>query len=132
MARTRAEEEYATFGRPAPPARIDPPGAPRDVAGLIARAAAHCPDAEALVDSRRSHNFRELAEAVTAAAALFDGAGVGAGDRVAASLGNQNDLVIAFFAALRLGAVLVGIRSAEPPSALQSLMRLSNAVFCLQ
>src|SRR3546814_19020437 len=79
MARTMTEEEYATFGLQAPPARIDPPGAPRDVAGLIARAAAHCPDAEALVDSRRSSNFRELAAAVTAAAALFDGAGVGAG-----------------------------------------------------
>src|SRR3546814_2073732 len=105
MARTMTEEEYATFGLQAPPARIDPPGAPRDVAGLIARAAAHCPDAEALVDSRRSYNFRELAEAVTAAAALFDGAGVGAGDRV---------------------------RSEEHTSELQSLMRISYAVFCLK
>src|SRR3546814_18569165 len=91
MARTMTEEEYATFGLQAPPARIDPPGAPRDVAGLIARAAAPCPDAEALVDSRRSYTFRDLAEAVTAAAALFDGAGVGAGDRVAASRGTQQD-----------------------------------------
>src|SRR3546814_19342752 len=82
MSWTMTEEQYAAFGLQAPPARNDPPGAPRDGAGLIARAAAHCPEAEELVDSRRSYNVRELAEAVTAAAALFDGAGVGAGDRV--------------------------------------------------
>lgn len=131
MARTMTEEEYATFGLQAPPARIDPPGAPRDVAGLIARAAAHCPDAEALVDSRRSYNFRELAEAVTAAAALFDGAGVGAGDRVAASLGNQNDLVIAFFAAMRLGAVWVGINKILPEGDKRHILAHSGAKLLL-
>lgn len=114
MARIMTEEEYAALGLQAPPVRIDPPGAPRDVAGLIERAAAQCPDDEALVDSQRAYDFRTLGQAVTAAAALFDAAGIRAGDRVAASLGNENALVIAFFAAMRLGAVWVGINRILP------------------
>lgn len=114
MARIMTEEDYAALGLQAPPARIDPPGAPRDVAGLIDRAATLCPDDEALVDATGRYDFRALAEAVTAATALFDAAGIRSGDRVAASLGNGNDLVIAFFAAMRLGAIWVGINKILP------------------
>ena len=98
------ETEYAALGLQAPPARKDPPGAPRDVASLIERAAKMNPDSEALNDGTSSYTFRTLAHAVTAATALLDAAGVRMGDRVAASLGNESNLVIAFFAAMRLGA----------------------------
>ncbi|HMO75627.1 MAG TPA: class I adenylate-forming enzyme family protein [Sphingopyxis sp.] len=125
------EEEYAALGLQAPSARIDPPGAPRDVAGLIARAAAQCPDDEALVDSRGSYSFRELDAAVTAVASLFDGAGIGAGDRVAASLGNENVLVIAFFAAMRLGAVWVGINKILPEGDKRYILAHSGAKLLL-
>ncbi len=108
------EEEYAALGLQAPPARIDPPGYPRDVATLIERAAAKCPDDEALGDAQHTYTFAQLARAVEGAAALMARAGVAPGVRVAASLGNECNLVIAFFAAMRLGAVWVGINKILP------------------
>ncbi len=131
MARTMTEEDYAALGLRAPAARIDPPGAPRDVASLIARAAAQCPDEEALVDAAGAYSFRGLADAVTAAAALFDAAGIRAGDRVAASLGNENGLVIAFFAAMRLGAVWVGINRILPADDKRYILAHSGAKLLL-
>lgn len=108
------DEDYGALGLLPPPSRIDPPGCPRDVASLIERAAALHPDAEALVDNQQQFTFAELADAVAAAAALFERAGIGRGDRVAASLGNEANLVIAFFAAMQLGAIWVGINKILP------------------
>lgn len=108
------DEEYAALGLQAPSARIAPPGAPRDVASLVERAAARDPDGEALDDGKSLYTFGELARAVRVAAALLDAAGVRSGDRVAASLGNEASLVIAFFAAMRLGAIWVGINKILP------------------
>ncbi|MEZ5708307.1 MAG: class I adenylate-forming enzyme family protein [Blastomonas sp.] len=121
------EEDYAALGLKAPPARIDVPGMPGDVASLIERAAAKCPDDEALVDARRSYSFRELAQAVAAASALMDEAGIGQGDRVAAALGNENNLVVAFFAAMRLGAVWVGINKILPVDDKRHILAHSGA-----
>jgi long-chain acyl-CoA synthetase len=108
------DEDFRALGLQPPPARINPPGAPCDVASLIDRAAALHPDAEALDDNRNRYTFRELAHAVSVAAALFERAGIGRGDRIAASLGNEANLVIAFFAAMRLGAIWVGINKILP------------------
>jgi long-chain acyl-CoA synthetase len=108
------DTEYAALGLMPPPTRIDPPGAPRDVASLIERAAASCPDDVALDDIKSSYTFRQLANAVSAAASLLASAGIRSGDRIAASLGNEASLVIAFFAAMRLGAVWVGINKILP------------------
>lgn len=108
------DEEYTAFGLQAPPLRIDPPVGPRDVASIVERAAERCLADEALVDATRRMTFAEVASAVEAAAVLLDRVGVRSGDRVAASLGNENSLVIAFFAAMRLGAVWVGINKILP------------------
>ena len=64
------------------------------------RAAAKCPDDEALGDAQHTYTFAQLARAVEGAAALMARAGVAPGVRVAASLGNECNLVIAFFANL--------------------------------
>ena len=108
------DEEYAALGLRAPPVRIDPPGVPCDVASLVERAAARDPGGEALDDGKSVYPFGELAHAVRAAAALLDAAGVRSGDRVAASLGHEASLVIAFFAVMRLGAIWVGINKILP------------------
>lgn len=108
------DKEYAALGLQAPPTRIDPPGAPRDVASLIERAALRCPDDEALDDGKSRYTFRTLADAVAAAASLLSSVGIRSGDRVAASLGNESSLIIAFFATMRLGAVWVGINKILP------------------
>ncbi|MFZ4747911.1 MAG: class I adenylate-forming enzyme family protein [Sphingomonas sp.] len=108
------DEDYAALGLQAPSSRVDPPGMPRDVASLIERAASLCPDGEALDDGKSHYSFRQLAEAVAAAASMLAFAGVRSGDRVAASLGNEANLIIAFFATMRLGAVWVGINKILP------------------
>lgn len=108
------DKEYAALGLRAPPSRIDPPGAPRDVASLIERAAKLCPDDEALDDGKSNYTFRQIDHAVSSAASLLKAAGVQSGDRIAASLGNEASLIIAFFATMRLGAVWVGINKILP------------------
>jgi len=108
------DEDFAALGLRAPSRRISPPSGPTDVATLIERAAALCPDDEALDDTVRQYTFAQLAEAVAAASILFEQQGIKTGDRVAASLGNEANLVIAFFAAMQLGAIWVGINKILP------------------
>jgi len=108
------DEDFTALGLIAPPTRLDPPGYPSQVAGVVERAAAATPDDLGLVDSRQSFTFSELARAIAAAATLIDAAGIRSGDRIAASLGNEANLVIAFFATMRLGAVWVGINKVLP------------------
>lgn len=108
------EQDFRALGLQPPPHRISPPDGPRDVASLVERAAALYPDAEALDDTVRKFSFSELAKAVAAAAALFERQGITTGDRIAASLGNEANIVIAFLAAMKLGAIWVGINKILP------------------
>jgi acyl-CoA synthetase (AMP-forming)/AMP-acid ligase II len=85
------------------------PGGWRDVASALDQSLATRPDAEALVGRHHRYTYRQLEGAINAAAAALAGLGVGPGDRVAASAPNHPDIVIAFFATQRLGAVWVGI-----------------------
>ena len=52
--------DYAALGLQAPTIRCDPPVGPPDVASVIERAAAQCPDDEALVDSNTRYSFSAL------------------------------------------------------------------------
>ena len=108
------DEEFAGLGLQPPPTRIDPPVGPRDVASVLERAVASAPDAEALADQQKRYSFSQLAQAVEAVAGLLADSGIGPGDRVAASLPNGCDIVIAFFAVMRLGAVWVGLNRILP------------------
>ena len=70
------------------------------------------PNRKALVTSSATLSYEELdSEADAAAAALWD-RGVRPGDRVAASLPNDVDIVVAFHAVMRVGAIWVGIAKA--------------------
>ncbi len=70
------------------------------------------PTREALVTRSRRLSYADLdAEADRAAHALRD-LGVRTGDRVAATLPNDADVVVAFHGAMRLGAVWLGINRA--------------------
>src|SRR3546814_5536273 len=76
---------------------------------------------------RRRMSWGELRAAVARLAAALKADGVGPGDRVAAYVPNLPETVIGMLAATSLGA-----RSEEHTSELQSLMRISYAVFCLK
>jgi long-chain acyl-CoA synthetase len=89
---------------------------PRDVAHVLQAALDEGPDRIALVGRDRRYTYAELDAAADAAAAALGGFGVGPGDRVAASLPNDTNVVVAFHAVMRLGAVWVGLNQLLTPA----------------
>lgn len=81
---------------------------PRSVNLVLDRAAEVHPDQLAVVTDYSEVTYRELHERVTSLAGGFARAGVVTGDRIAASLPNDLDIVVAFYAAARVGAIWVG------------------------
>jgi long-chain acyl-CoA synthetase len=83
-----------------------------NVYSVLAEAAKQWPDKIVIVDGDRSLRYGELHAAVEAAAAEFQSAGVKAGDKLGLLFPNCAEFVLAFFAALRLGAVAVPMPAA--------------------
>lgn len=88
---------------------------PRTVARVLDRALADDPDREALVTRSRRLTYAELDRLADRAARALAALGLRTGDRVAASLPNEADVVVAFHGAMRLGAVWVGVNRALAP-----------------
>src|SRR5688572_13291493 len=104
---------------------------PSSIARVLDRALAADPGREALVTRTRRLTYAELdAEAHRAAQALRE-LGVGPGDRVAASLPNDADVVVAFHGAMRLGAVWLGVNRALAPPEKRYLLGDSGAILLL-
>ncbi|HUP73778.1 MAG TPA: AMP-binding protein [Acidimicrobiales bacterium] len=97
------------------PAPAPIPNGPAAVADVLAHARRERPDHEALVGRHNRYTFRALDLAADAAAAALHRCGIEPGDRVAASLPNHCEIVIAYLGAMRLGAVWVGINMALAP-----------------
>jgi long-chain acyl-CoA synthetase len=87
----------------------EPRGMPGTVARVLDRALANDPGREALVTRSARLTYAELDRLADRAAHAFVALGIRAGDRVAVSLPNEIDIVVAFHGALRLGAVWVGV-----------------------
>ena len=82
---------------------------------VLSRPLRERPGATALVTRTRRLTYAELdAEAARAANALL-ALGVRPGDRVAASLPNEADVILAFHGAMRIGAIWVGVNRALAP-----------------
>jgi long-chain acyl-CoA synthetase len=92
-----------------------PGNGPQSIAELLDRPVRDTPSTEALVGRYARYTFAELDEAVNRAANALIDAGVAPGDRVAASLPNQTEIVVAFLGAMRLGAIWVGINTRLAP-----------------
>ncbi|MDB5483951.1 MAG: hypothetical protein JWO83_5004 [Caulobacteraceae bacterium] len=100
--------DYAAHGLR--PSRRPPiPGGRATIAALLAAAREACPDRVALVGRSGRLSYEQLAAVVDRAAWALSAAGIGRFDRVAGSLPNDVDLVIAFLATLRMGAIWVGL-----------------------
>src|SRR3546814_1713408 len=84
----------------------------------------------------KTYSFAETERLVRAAARGLAGNGIGHRDFLALMLPNTAEFIIGWYAACLRGAAMVPInpqyRSEEHTSELQSLMRISYAVFCLQ
>jgi long-chain acyl-CoA synthetase len=85
------------------------PNSPQSVAEVLKWAVARYGDAEALVGRFARYTYRQLDAAVDEAVAVLRSLGLSSGDSIAATTANHTELVIAFFAAQRLGAIWVGV-----------------------
>ncbi len=104
---------------------------PASVARVLDAALATDPDREALVTRTQRLSYAGLDRAANQAARALAGLGIGPGDRVAASLPNEADVVIAFHGAMRLGAVWVGVNRALAPPEKRFLLTDSGASWLL-
>ena len=100
---------------------------PATIADVFSGALASDPSREALVTRRVRWSYAELDDACARAAAALRTLGVAAGDRVAAVLPNDADIVVAFHGAMRLGAIWVGINQALAPPEKAFLLADSGA-----
>ena len=108
--------DYAGHGLvPSPSRPTIPGGGPQTVADVLARGLAQHPEREALVARSTRFTYAELDRAVDRAAHALVALGVRRFDRVAASLPNDADIVVAFLAVERIGAIWVGINRALAP-----------------
>ncbi len=85
------------------------------------------PSKEALVTRSTRLTYGELDALAARAAGALGAMGVTAGDRVAASLPNEVEVVAAFHAAMRLGAIWVGVNQALAPPEKQFMIQDSGA-----
>jgi acyl-coenzyme A synthetase/AMP-(fatty) acid ligase len=88
---------------------------PASIGEVFDRALGNGPDREALVTRTRRLSYAELDREADRAAHALLSLGVRTGDRVAASLPNEADIVLAFHGAMRIGAVWVGVNRALAP-----------------
>jgi acyl-CoA synthetase (AMP-forming)/AMP-acid ligase II len=91
------------------------PGGPADCGAVLDRALASAPDAEALVGRSGRYSYSELDRAASRAANALVALGVRPGDRVACTMPNDVDIVVAFLGSMRAGAIWVGISPALAP-----------------
>lgn len=82
------------------------------IAGVLDRGLRERPDAVAVQARSGSLTYVELDAAADRAAAALWGLGLRPGDRLAASLPNDLDVVVAFHGAMRIGVIWVGIGEA--------------------
>jgi acyl-CoA synthetase (AMP-forming)/AMP-acid ligase II len=103
--------DYAAHGLIAPKRRSPLPHGPDNVARVLERVLDEDPGREALVGRSGRFSYAELDAAAERAARGLVALGIGPADRVAASLPNDVDIVIAFLACMRIGAIWVGVNT---------------------
>ena len=117
--------------RPAPAPPAIPGGGPQSVALVLDRVLAEEPGREALVGRHGRFSYAELDVAANRAARALAELGVRPGDRVAACLQNDVDLVVAFLGCMRMGALWVGVNRVLAPPEKAYLLRDSGAAVLL-
>jgi long-chain acyl-CoA synthetase len=102
-----------------------------NVGSMLSRHARYRPDRLALVFERTRLSFSALNARVNRLANALLRSGVGKGDKVASVLPNALELVELYWAAAKIGAVVVPLSPLLQKPALLSLLRGSDSVFVL-
>lgn len=97
------------------------------IGGVLRSTARRQPDTDALKFGDRSYTYAELDERVDRTARVLTDYGLRKGDRFGLMGSNSDHFVIAFFAALRLGAIVVPINPASAPMEVDYLIEDSGA-----
>ncbi len=104
---------------------------PSSVGNSLEIVLADDPQREAVVGTDRRLTYAELDTAADLVAATLHEWGLRQGDRVAVSLPNTSDIVILFHAAMRIGAVWVGVNSNLGTTPMQFILDDSGAQLLL-
>lgn len=89
--------------------------------------AKRCPDKEALVAGATRMTYAELDQVSNGFAAYLQELGVVRGDRVVLCLGNVPEMVVAFWATLKIGAVVSPMGAELKPEKVEYMLRDSGA-----
>jgi long-chain acyl-CoA synthetase len=98
---------------PGVPAHLDYP--PMPVFDLLDAAAGRCPERACLVFKDRVFTYRQVADQSDHLAAAIRGLGIVKGDRVGIFMPNAPEFILAFFAILKAGGVVVAINPLYTP-----------------
>lgn len=94
---------------------------------MLQETTARYPDNPAIIHDGKQILYQDLNRYVEALARHLQEAGIGKGDKIAIMLGNCPEFVIAYFAALRLGAVAVTLNVMSTSYELQHLLENCDA-----
>lgn len=99
----------------------------KTIGEVLAAAAARHGDRTAYIDHGQTYSFHAVDEVANFLAERFVAAGIGKGDRVAVIALNQIEWLYVFFAAAKLGAVVVGLNVRYRESELDFMLKDSMA-----
>jgi long-chain acyl-CoA synthetase len=102
------------------------PAEPRTLADLIASVARTDPNRTALILDERTYSYGDLEARIEPAANALAARGVRRGDRVAVMLQNSLEYIDAFYAILRLGAIVVPINAMYKHHEVEHILRDSE------
>jgi acyl-CoA synthetase (AMP-forming)/AMP-acid ligase II len=126
------EDDYPPLGLVPPARRVPLPCKAQSVAEILDEALGHCPDKLAVIGRYHRLTYAELDQAVNAAAALLTrDYAVLRDERIACTAGNHPDILIAFLATQRIGAIWVGVNRALAPPEKRFILEDSGAVLYL-
>lgn len=126
---TTSDRPWLSSYAPGTPADIEVPDEP--LTASLTRAAEQHPDRVAVDFLGRETTYATLLAEVERAAGALHALGVVAGDRVAIALPNGRAHVVAFWAALRLGAVVVEHNPTYSAAELEHQLRDSGAIVAI-
>lgn len=121
------DERLSEHGLRPPPLRRPRPEGPPSIAAILEAPLREHPDAPASIGRYERLTFAQLDRAVNAACAYLASLGVREGDRVAATTANHTDIVTAFLAVQRMGAMWVGVNRKSAPGEKRHFLSDSEA-----